>query len=99
MDLYCQRCDEPWDVYYVGGSGGMDSDSKDDGVETVKGMMPSEAFKAGIGCPACKWGENAPKQQSLRGMAMSAMAEILGDDIDGMASMMDDFEYMGMLDE
>lgn len=98
MNLYCQRCDEPWDVCYVG-DGSMDQDSKAEGEETVKGMIPSEAFKAGIGCPACKWGKNAPKQQSMRGLAMGAMAEMLGDDIDGMASMMDDFEYMGMLNK
>jgi hypothetical protein len=60
---------------------------------------PSERFKRGEGCPCCKWGADAPEKQSLRGEAMGAMAELLGDDIDGMASIMDDFEYMGMLDE
>ena len=97
MDLYCQRCDEPWDVCYVGG-GDMDEDSlpEDFGPD---GEKPSARFKRGDGCPACHWGKDAPEKQSLRGVAMSAMADLLGDDIDGMASMMDDFEYMGMLDE
>ena len=91
MDLYCQKCDEPWEAYYIGSC--IDQEEKE-----IDGMKPSEAFLAGIGCPACKWGKNAPKQQTIKGMAMATMAEILGDDIDGMASMMDEFEYMGMLD-
>jgi hypothetical protein len=95
MDVYCQRCDEPWDTYYVNFD--MDEDSGPD--EFDGDTKPSERFKRGDGCPACKWGKNAPKQKSIRGMAMGAMAELLGDDMDGMASMMDDFEYMGMLDE
>ena len=96
MDLYCQKCDESWDVCYVGG-GDMDKDSmpKDWDGE----IKPSQRFKAGDGCPSCNWGKSAPKHQSLRGEVMSLMADMLGDDIDGMASMMDDFEYMGMLDE
>jgi len=77
----------------------MDADSKEDGDTPADGRLPSEAFKAGVGCPACHWGKNAPEQQSLRGMAMGAIMDILGDDVDGMASMMDDFEYAGMLDE
>lgn len=31
-----------------------------------------------------------------RGDAMSALADLMGDDLDGIASMMDDAEYMGM---
>lgn len=55
-----------------------------------------EMFKKGKGCDCCK-GEGERKV-SLRTEAMGAMMELLGDDIDGMASMMDDFEYLGMLD-
>ena len=77
----------------------MNEDAKEDGNETVNGMKPSEAFKAGIGCPSCDWGKNAPKQQSMRGLASSVCADLLGDDIDGIASMMDDFEWAGMLED
>lgn len=84
MDIYCQKCDEPWDVCYVG------HDMDDDG---EKG--DAERFKRGEGCPCCEWGKNAPKQQSLRGEAMGLVADLLGDDIDGMAAFMDDMDFMG----
>ena len=87
MDLYCQKCDEPWEVYYVG-CGDFDADNN---------VGDAVRFKAGDGCPACKWGLKAPKKQSFRGEAMSMLSDLLGDDIDGIASMMDDAEYMGML--
>jgi hypothetical protein len=84
MDIYCQKCDEPWDVCYVG------QDMDDDGEQG-----DAERFKRGEGCPCCKWGKNAPKKQSMRGEAMSIVADLLGDDIDGMASFMDDMDFMG----
>jgi len=94
MDIYCQKCDEPYDVCYVVG-GDMDAEWNDwDGDK-----KPSQRFLKGEGCPCCKWGENAPKEQSMRGVAMSLLSELLEDDVDGMASMMDDFEYMGLLNE
>jgi len=96
VDIYCQKCDEPWEVCYLGG-GDFDEDCEKEDWEN--GKKPSERFKNGDGCPSCRWGKNAPKKQSLRGEAMGLMADLLGDDIDGMASMMDDFEFMGMLDE
>ena len=93
-DLYCQRCDEPYDVCHVGG-GDMDAETEDwDG-----DRKPSQRFISGEGCPACDWGKKAPKEKSLKAMAMGAMAELLGDDIDGMAAMMDDAEFAGMFNE
>jgi hypothetical protein len=88
MDIYCQKCDEPWDVCYIGQD--MDEDGE-------KG--DSERFKGGEGCPCCKWGKNAPKEQSLRGETMSMLNDLLGDDIDGMASFMDDMDYVGAFEE
>ena len=106
MDLYCQKCDEPYDVAYVAQDMDEDEGWKAPQVSEIftvgavlKTQRPSDRFKRGEGCPTCNWGKNAPKEQSLRGMAMGAMMDILGDDIDGVASMMDDFEYAGMLNE
>ncbi len=97
MDLFCQRCDEPFDQYHVVND--MDSELEDFG---PKGEKPSDRFRSGEGCPCCDWGKKAPKQQSLRGMAQSAMYDIMGSgedgDEDGVAAMMDEFDYMGMLD-
>jgi hypothetical protein len=88
MDIYCQKCDEPWDVCYVGHD--MDEEGE-------KG--DAERFKRGEGCPSCKWGKDAPKEQSLRGETMSMLNDLLGDDIDGMASFMDDMDYIGAFPE
>jgi hypothetical protein len=87
MDLYCQRCDEPWDVCYIGSDMDVEYPEVSDDGRTM-----SDRFKAGEGCPACDWGNKAPKKQSLRGEAMGMMMDLLGDDIDGAASMMEDFE-------
>lgn len=47
-------------------------------------------FLAGTGCDCCKGVpvENKPARAEVAG----ALLDILGDDLDGMASMMDDFE-------
>lgn len=94
MDLYCQRCDEPWDLWHVNNE--MDQEPDD---YAPDGTRPSARFRKGEGCPACDWGKKAPKQQSLKGMAMGALYDVLGDDEDGIAAMMDDFDFAGMLDE
>jgi hypothetical protein len=56
-----------------------------------------EMFKAGKGCDCCEG--KGEKDNSKRSDAMGALMELMGDDIDGVASMMDDFEWAGMLDE
>ena len=78
MDLFCQVCGEPWDIQSVEHYDFSDSERK--------------KFHAGKGCPACKFGEKAPEDMPFRSMLASAAADILGDDIDGLASIMDDAE-------
>lgn len=55
-----------------------------------------EMFKAGKGCDICE-GKGSPSN-SKRSDAMGLLQDMLGDDIDGIASMMDDFDFMGMLE-
>lgn len=82
MDVYCQHCGEPCDVYHL-----------------MHDMEPEfrEMFKAGTGCDCCEG--KGEKDNSLRSEAMGMMMDLMGDDIDGVASMMDDFEWAGMLEE
>jgi len=77
MDLVCIRCGEPWDMDYV------------------RHEEP-EAFKRSGGridhCPCCP--EEKPKhsaKQQERLDAIAALADLLGDDIDGLAGTLDDF--------
>ena len=79
MDLYCHRCGEPWDVYYV---------------QHEMTRKERNKFHSGVGCPACEWGKNAPKEEPLIGMVAGALTDVLGDDVDGIAAELDDFMRM-----
>lgn len=80
MDIYCKRCGEPWD--YLGAADAGD-------------MTRTEytAMMAGEGCPSCA-GKPLNKPKPFRAMLMDAVSDLLGDDIDGIASSMDDAEFM-----
>ena len=50
-------------------------------------------------CPACDGDPaKAGRSGSMQAMATAALADILGDDDDGIASMLEDFEYIGGFD-
>jgi hypothetical protein len=53
-----------------------------------------EAFLSGKYCDACKGKEI--KSRPVQAEAMSMLTSILGDDTDGIASELEDMEYMGM---
>lgn len=82
MDVYCQQCGEPWDVLSV-----TEMNYREDGGTRIQ-------FYRGDGCPSCKWGkdESKTKNQSEASMLMSAAVDILGDDVDGIAATLEDFE-------
>lgn len=89
MDVFCQKCGEPWDVFSV-----SEFRLAEDG-------GTRKDFLAGKGCPSCDWGQDQDAVEStpsMRTMLMEATADLLGDDIDGIASAMDDAEWMGFLD-
>ncbi len=84
MDLICQKCGEPWELDYI-----------------MQELSPeqSAAFRSGKGCQCCDWGKNAPEGRPLRADAARVVSELLGDDVDGIAATLDDFSYVGLLDE
>lgn len=88
MDIFCQHCDEPWEVCYVGHDMDIDGQKGD-----------AERFKKGEGCPTCEWGTKGPATNSMRSMAMDALSDLLGDDIDGIASMLDDPDIAYIIDD
>jgi hypothetical protein len=53
-----------------------------------------KAFLSGKYCDACKGKEI--KSRPVQAEAMSMLTSILGDDTDGIASELEDMEYMGM---
>ena len=78
MDVYCKRCGEPWDLYGVE-HGDMDDDER-------------RRFWAGEGCPSC-YGKPVEKRP-FRADLMGELHAVLGSDIDGLAAMMEDAEFM-----
>lgn len=78
MDLYCQRCGEPWDAYGV----------------RHGDLTPEECdlFLDGKECPACH-GKKIEKRP-FRAQVMAALRDGLGDDLDGIAAEMEDAEYL-----
>lgn len=75
MDLICVNCGEPWEMDYV-----LHEEPSD---FTRKGS-------AIVHCPSCpREGEEINVHRKERAMMAGAIADILGDDVDGAASEMD----------
>ena len=85
MDIYCHRCGEPWEIDTF-------HDIADERGETFAVVM--SAFQR-EGCGATGWVAQCERATGdgarMRGDMSAALAEMLGDDIDGIAAMMEDF--------
>ena len=78
MDLYCQVCGEPFEAYHL----------QHDVSEAER-----DFFYDGFGCAYCKG--KIPEGGKPEIAYISAVAhEMLGDDIDGVASIMEDWNYL-----
>lgn len=83
MDLLCQRCGEPYDVFSV----------TDEMTPEEQGR-----FNCGEGCPCCygkpeeEFKGRAARTRDAR-EAQAAMRSVLGDDLDGLAGDMEDFGF------
>ena len=78
MDLICTRCGEPWDLYHV-----LHEDPT--GFDRDGGLIRR--------CPTCP--QEAPKldpHMRLKLATVAAMAQVLGDDVDGLAAAIADSE-------
>lgn len=88
MDIYCPNCGEPWEL-----------DTFHD-VAEERGTSWEEAISRfrRDGCVATGWCKPCEPRRTMRGEAMAILGDLLGDDIDGLASMLDDADYLGLLD-
>ena len=76
MDLVCTRCGEPWDVMYVL--------HEEPGAFKRKGGLISW-------CPTCP--KDPPKldpETRLKLVTVKTMAQLMGDDVDGLAAVLED---------
>jgi len=93
MDINCPKCAEPVELDYLHEVADIDS-QYGDGATFIDVL---HAFQTD-GCSAL--GERCNPRVTDRDRARAAGAamlyELLGDDIDGAAAMLEDFEYMGV---
>ena len=87
MDVHCCNCGEPWDQYHLR--------------QELASMSPEELTAEGwrfgrnrlvvLHCPCCpKDGRHLPDAKE-RKQAVQEIAQLLGDDEDGLASTLEDF--------
>jgi len=93
MDIFCPKCGEPCDIDY------LHEVAEDDG-KTFQEVYHQFQKQ---GCIAVGWKCSEILPQPADGKlskaeAVSALYDLLGDDVDGVASMMDDGEFLGLID-
>jgi hypothetical protein len=88
MDIYCPKCAEPIELEYL-------HDIADDDGSTFTEVL--HAFQSD-GCEAvhAKCNLRATDRDRARASGAALMYELLGDDIDGAAAMLEDLEHMGV---
>jgi hypothetical protein len=107
MDVHCSSCGEPWDTYHLRHDAIFETDLDSAEAEAWRSLSAShrlssryrEQFKAAgyefgasilevIHCPACPKGAKPdPDKAALK----AGLAEIMGEDEDGLAAAMEDF--------
>ena len=89
MDINCPRCAEPVEIDYL-------HDVADDDDTTFAEVL--RAFQS-EGCSALHsvCNPRATDRDRARASAAAMLYDLLGDDIDGAASMLEDFDAFGLL--
>lgn len=76
MDLVCTRCGEPWDIAYV-------LQEEPDAFRRKGGLIQR--------CPSCPTAKpQHDPETKLKLVTVAAMAELMGDDVDGLAAVLED---------
>ena len=99
MDVYCHVCGEPTGVDYFHDV----ADMRGTTFRTVQRDFQARGCVAlnedATNNSAPSWCERPEGGRSMVSMASEVLNDLLGDDIDGIASSMEDFAFLGMLDE
>lgn len=108
MDVTCAKCSEPWDTYHMRHDEIWETSLSDEVKENWDGKLTEEiyaAFKEGgwkfagsiyaiIQCPGCKNDDNNKTENfHERAEARALIADLMGDDEDATASMIEDLKY------
>ena len=99
MDIYCPKCGEPWDIDSLHGEVEVrladipNRSSYEKTFETVR----QDFYRRGCVALRATCGCVLPETDSTFGLtraeASASLMEMLGDDIDGVASMLDDMRF------
>ena len=89
MDIRCPKCGEPWDIDSLHD----EADYLGETFQVVKTRFFAEGCGEVFGVSGCSTSKN-PAAASVASLAH----ELMGDDIDGIASMLEDAEWMGLID-
>lgn len=90
MDTICTRCGEPWDI---------DTLIEDRGLPKEEQEFRTKALSEIVRCPACLKKPDTDKsiqqfQKSPAYYGVVALAELMGDDIDGFAAYLEDLDFL-----
>jgi hypothetical protein len=87
MDVHCCNCGEPWDQYYLRHELAGETTAE----LTADGWQFGKSRLAVLLCPCCPKDGQALPDAPDRKQTVQELAELLGDDEDGLASTLEDF--------
>lgn len=100
MDIYCPRCGEPFEIDSLGDSVGetIVLPGNPGGAEVrIDSVKKAADIFYKYGCGVLTNGVACKRDKSMRTEFSSALRDLLGDDIDGIASELEDAEYLGLI--
>lgn len=93
MDVYCSKCAEPWDNDCIHDEVDARHESGDKTATYVKVMREFQSKGCVALSHAYGGGCDGESGDSIRAALVSAAYELLGDDMDGAASTLEDYFY------
>ena len=87
MDVHCCKCGEPWDQYYLRHE--LDGETPE--------MLADDGWQFGhnrlvvMHCPSCPKDGSGLPNAGERAAVVNELAQVLGDDLDGLAATLEDF--------
>jgi hypothetical protein len=86
MDIYCPKCSEPWDLSELHTA--VDEGSAADYDDARRTFYAD-------GCGTLFNSRPCRENRTLRSEASLVLADVLGEDLDGVAAMLEDAEFLG----
>jgi hypothetical protein len=86
MDVHCCNCGEPWDQYYLRHELPKSAEEIED-----EGWQFGRNRLVVLHCPCCPKDGSGLPNASERAAITKELAELLGEDVDGLASTLEDF--------